>query len=90
MNTEFVKEYAELIKKANPMFVEIKGFMSVGFARDRLGYDKMPTHREIQDFAKLLVSELDNDMKILDEKVVSRVLVLGKDKNILKIPNGYL
>ena len=90
MNTEFVKEYAELIKKANPMFVEIKGFMSVGFARDRLGYDKMPTHREIKDFAKLLVNELDNDMKILDEKIVSRVLVLGKDKNQLKIPKGYL
>ena len=29
-------------KKSKPMFVELKGFMSVGFARQRLGYDKMP------------------------------------------------
>jgi len=39
------ENYARLIKKANPMFIEIKGFMSVGFARQRIGYDKMPYHK---------------------------------------------
>lgn len=88
MNPEHVKEYAKLIKKANPMFIEIKGFMSVGYARKRLGYDRMPYHEEIQKFAKELVKELDKlkqDYKILDEHYYSRAIVLGKDKNDLKI-----
>ena len=45
------ENYAKMIQKANPMFVEIKGFMSVGFARQRLGYDKMPTHEEMKKFS---------------------------------------
>lgn len=86
MNDEHVKEYAELIKKSKPMFVEIKGFMSVGFARKRLDYDRMPTHEEMREFSEKLVEELKKEgYKILDEKIESRVLVLGKDKKELKI-----
>ena len=44
------EKYAEMINNANPMFIEIKGFMSVGFARQRLGYERMPTHKDIVDF----------------------------------------
>ena len=47
-----IQEYAKLIKKAEPDFIHVKGFMSVGFARKRLGYDKMPTWKEVIDFAK--------------------------------------
>jgi tRNA wybutosine-synthesizing protein 1 len=85
MNDKHVKEYAKLINKANPMFVEVKGFMSVGFARERLDYDRMPTHEEIKEFSKKLVKGLDNGMKILDEHYFSRVVVLGKKKSNLKI-----
>ena len=88
MNDKYIKEYAKLIQKANPMFIEIKGFVSVGFARERLGYDRMPTHEEMRDFSKKLVEELNNigeDYKILDEKIESKVLVLGKDESELKI-----
>ncbi|MEK6757501.1 MAG: hypothetical protein AABX88_00080 [Nanoarchaeota archaeon] len=88
MNFEHAKEYAKLIKKATPMFVEIKGFMSVGFARQRLGYERMPTHEEIKKFANELLKELNNlgiKMKILDEHYYSRAIVLGKDKKELKI-----
>ena len=55
MEDEHVKEYAELIKKAKPTFVHVKGFMSVGSARERLGYERMPTHKEITKFSKKLV-----------------------------------
>ncbi len=91
MNDEHVKEYAELIKKSSPMFIEIKGFMSVGFARQRLGYDRMPTHEEMREFSEKLVGELKKQgYKILDEKIESRVLVLGKDKKELKIKEGEI
>jgi len=88
MKEEYIKEYAELIKKSKPMFIELKGFMSVGFARERLGYDRMPTHDEMKEYAEKLVKELnkiDEPYKILGEKIESRVLVLGKDKGELKI-----
>ena len=84
MNPEMAKEYAEMIKKTNPMFVEIKGFMSVGFARQRLGYERMPYHKDIVDFAKKILKFLP-EYKFLDEKKESRVVLLGKDKKDMKI-----
>ena len=82
------ENYARLIKKSLPLFVEIKGFVSVGFARQRLGYDRMPTHEEMKEFSEKLSGELNSigeDYKILDEKIESRVLVLGKDEGELRI-----
>jgi tRNA wybutosine-synthesizing protein 1 len=81
------EKYAEMIKKANPMFVEVKGFMSVGFARQRLGYERMPYHKDIISFSKQILKFLP-EYKILDEKQESRVLLLGRDKSEMKIKEG--
>jgi len=78
-----IEEYVKLIKKTNPQFIEIKGFMSVGFARERLGYDRMPTHEEMKAFSEKLAKEVG--LKILDWHEHSRVFVLGKKKSELKI-----
>jgi len=78
------EKYAEMIKKANPMFIEIKGFMSVGFARQRLGYERMPYHKDIVDFSKQILKFLP-EYKFLDEKKESRVVLLGKNKSDMKI-----
>ncbi|MBR9705645.1 4-demethylwyosine synthase TYW1 [Candidatus Pacearchaeota archaeon] len=85
MLDKYIEKYVDLIKKANPDFIEVKGFMSVGFSRDRkgMGYETMPTHPEIKEFAKKLAKKLD--YKQLDEHVFSRVILLGKDKNSMKI-----
>jgi tRNA wybutosine-synthesizing protein 1 len=88
MKDEHIKEYAELIKKASPLFCEIKGFMSVGFARQRLGYDKMPTHEEMKDFAQKIAKE--TGLKILDEHERSRAIVLGRNKEELKIKENQI
>lgn len=86
MFPEQAKEYAELIKKSKPLFIEIKGFMSVGFARERLGYDRMPTDKEMEGFIEILLKELKGtDYKLLDKHEFSRAYVLGKDKKELKI-----
>ncbi len=84
MSDEMAEEYANLIKKANPMFIEMKGFMSVGFARQRLGYERMPYHKEIIEFSKKLLEFLP-EYKFLDEKKESRVVLLGKSKADMKI-----
>ena len=83
MKDEHVKEFAELIKKANPLFVEVKGFMSVGFARQRLGYERMPSYKEMKDFCKKLSKATGS--KVLDSHEYSRAFVLGKNKKDLKI-----
>ncbi len=84
MEDENIKEYASLIKRAEPDFVHIKGFMNIGYSRKRMGYDKMPWHKEIKDFAKSLVKELDG-YKILAQEKRSCVVVLGKSKKDMKI-----
>ncbi|MCK9596885.1 4-demethylwyosine synthase TYW1 [Candidatus Pacearchaeota archaeon] len=84
MLPEHAEKYAELIKKANPMFVEVKGVMSVGFARQRIPYNKMPYHKDIIKFSKQMLKFLP-EYKILAEKKESRVLLLGKDKGEMMI-----
>jgi tRNA wybutosine-synthesizing protein 1 len=87
MSDENVKEFAKLIKKYNPLFVELKGFMSVGFARERLGYDKMPNDLEMKNFSEKLVKELGEEWKILNSHEYSRAFLVGrkKDKKRMKI-----
>ena len=83
LNMNYINDYAKLIKLAKPDFVEVKAFMSVGFARQRIAYEKMPRHPEIKEFSKKLSSL--TGLKILDEKKESRVVVLGKSKKEMKI-----
>ena len=83
------ENYAKLIKKANPDFVEVKAYMSVGFARERMGYETMPTHAETRKFAEEIASFIP-EYKILDEKVESRVVLLGKSKARMKIKESEL
>lgn len=83
MSNSNINEFSTMIKKAKPMFVELKGFMSVGFARQRLGYEKMPDDREMKNFAEKLATA--TGLKILDSHEFSRAYVLGKNKGKLKI-----
>jgi len=85
MANKDAKEFAVLIKKAMPDFVEVKSFMSVGYARQRMGYEKMPSYREIKDFAKVLAKEIGNKYKVLNEHVGSRIVLIGKSKYRMKI-----
>ena len=57
--------------------------MAVGYARQRLGYERMPTHKEIFDFSEKLAKL--TKLKVLDEHERSCVTVLGKNKKDLKI-----
>ena len=68
--------YANLIKKAKPDFVEAKAYMWVGSSRQRLTIENMPRHHEIKEFAEKIAKTAN--LKILDEKEESRVVLLGK------------
>jgi len=64
--------------------------MSVGYARKRLGYDRMPTHKEMLAFTKDLVKELGKPYKLLDFHERSRAYVVGKNKSKLKIKKSEI
>lgn len=89
LNMTSPERYAEMIKKANPMFVEVKAFMCVGFANQRLEYSKMPYHKDIVEFSKKILEFLP-EYKILDEKKESRVILIGQNKNDMKIKEGEI
>ena len=80
LNMVYPEKYAELIKEAEPKFVELKAYMNVGYSKQRLDIKAMPLHPEIVEFAKK-VSE-KSGYKIIDEKKESRVvLLMKKDKD---------
>lgn len=91
MFPEQAKEYAELIKKSQPQFIELKSYMAVGSSRERLGYERMPTEEDMKKFIEILLEELQGTgYKLLGEHTFSRAYVLGKDKKELKIKGSEL
>lgn len=79
LNMQNAKGYAQIINKAQPDFIEIKGYMNIGHAMKRLKVENMPTHSEIKDFSEKL-SKLTG-YHYTDEREESRVVLLVKDLN---------
>ncbi len=75
-NMSAPEKYAQLIERAEPDFVEVKGYVHVGESKKRLPLDAMPYHREVRDFAEQLSKELG--YPITGEQEASRVVLLKK------------
>ena len=84
MSEKNVNEYVSLIKKANPDFIHVKGFMSVGYARDRMGYDKMPWFKEVKEYALKILKNLE-EYEISGEDERCNVVLISKKGKKLKI-----
>ena len=81
MNLKEPEEYADLIRKASPDFVECKAAMAVGFAKfqERLKFEDMASHQEIKEFSIQLAKNLGYE--VVDEKEDSRVVLSSKNIN---------
>lgn len=85
LNMSNPEGYAELIKLAMPMYVEVKGFSFVGGARSpsrNLHYEDMPSHSEVKEFAELIAKH--TGYKISNEHEKSRIILLSRDDNAEK------
>jgi tRNA wybutosine-synthesizing protein 1 len=71
------KEYAELINKGRPDFIEVKAYMHVGPSRQRLKMEDMPWHEDIVKFTEELIKYLP-DYEIVTEHVPSRVVLCAR------------
>ncbi|MDH4123345.1 MAG: 4-demethylwyosine synthase TYW1 [Thermoplasmata archaeon] len=79
-------EYAKIISRASPDFIEAKAYMFVGDSRNRLTIENMPGHDEIKMFSDRLSAETSYEIK--DEHPDSRVVLLSNGKKSLRIREG--
>ena len=68
------EEYAKLINKADPDYVEVKAYMFVGSSRKRLTQENMPTFDEVKEFAKKIGDACGKEL--VNESEISRVVLL--------------
>ena len=74
-STNYVNEFAELMKKGNPHFIEIKSYMHIGMSTQRLERSDMLEMDEIRNYSNLLCKSLSR-FSIMDESEISRIVVL--------------
>ncbi len=80
------EKYAELFKDINADFFELKAYVWVGYSRERLAIENMPRHEEIMQFAKEII-EHNPELKIIDEKENSRVVLLMRQDSKDRVMN---
>jgi tRNA wybutosine-synthesizing protein 1 len=87
-NEEFnnAENFAQLISKANPHFVEIKSYMHIGMSVQRLEKSNMLEMSEVRTFVDHLINKLPGFF-IMDESEISRIVVL---QNQHRYTNRYI
>jgi len=68
------EKYAALLQESGSKFVEVKGYMYLGYSRKRLVRENMPEHELVRSFAEKIAAACD--YRIKDENAVSRVVCL--------------
>jgi len=68
--------YARMIQDSGAGFVEVKGYMFLGYSRKRLERGNMPDHSDVQRFAGEIAACAD--YQVLDENPGSRVVCLER------------
>jgi len=78
MLNDFLPErYAALLQDSSPLYVEVKGYMYLGYSRNRLKRENMPEHEHVRSFAEKIAAACD--YRIKDENVLSRVVCLERE-----------
>ncbi len=75
-NDSMTQAFAKIIDTSQPMYVEIKGYMYLGYSRNRLSESSVPD----MDAIRLFASEIADatGYEIMDENVPSRVVCLRR------------
>ena len=70
--------YGALVADSAPTFVEVKGYMHLGYSRKRLTAAHMPSHERVRAFAEQVARHAG--YRVRDENVASRVVVLEQSR----------
>jgi len=68
--------YAALLQESGARFAEVKGYMYLGYSRNRLARENMPEHGHVRAFAERVAAACD--YRVRDENPLSRVVVLER------------
>jgi tRNA wybutosine-synthesizing protein 1 len=86
LNMKRPDDYARLIAKAEPDFVEVKAYMHLGRSRARLAREAMPQHNEILEFARSLGEALGYGLEA--DVPLSRVALLSRGRVKRSLADG--
>lgn len=75
-------KYAKLVARANPLFLEVKGYMFVGSSRQRLKLENMPYHDDVKQFALEIGKHCGYEL--IDESPISRVVLMMRKEDLSK------
>ena len=70
------EKYAAMLQDSGATFAEIKGYMYLGYSRNRLKRENMPDHQHVRAFAERIAVACD--YRLRDENRLSRVVCLER------------
>ncbi len=88
MSEQNVREFAALDNRADPDWIEAKGYVFVGHSRENLSMENMPSHEDILDFSNAL-APLTN-RRVLSDSRPSRVALIGNEMIPIPIPEAEI
>jgi len=71
------EKYAAILQDSGAQFVEVKGYMYLGYSRNRLSRENMPEHAYVRSFAEKIAKACD--YRFRDENELSRVICLERE-----------
>ena len=77
-----IPEFAELISRGTPHFIELKSYMHIGMSTQRLEEEQMLEMDEVQNFARELCNKLQG-FEVMDESEISRIVVLQNKNRVV-------
>ncbi len=88
MGEDHIREFAALDNRADPDFIEAKGYVYVGHSREHLSIDNMPSHDDILAFSEGLAPQVDR--RVLSDSRPSRVALIGREIVPIPIPEATM
>jgi tRNA wybutosine-synthesizing protein 1 len=72
------ERYASLLQDSGAQFIEVKGYMYLGYSRNRLQRKNMPEHEAVRTFAEKISAACDYSVR--DENRLSRVVCMERER----------
>ena len=88
MSDQHIKEFAALDNRADPDYIENKGYVYVGHSRENLAMENMPTHDDIMAFSEKIAPLTAR--KVLSESRPSRVALVGTKITPIPVPEPVM
>jgi tRNA wybutosine-synthesizing protein 1 len=77
IDEKYIEDYSKLDNLADPLYIEPKGYVFVGYSRERMQLSNMPSHDQVKKFGNRLSINLGYNLNM--ERSDSRVVLLSKN-----------